>query len=1005
MYRCGRAGHRAAPRIDVGNRMMRSMIRFGILGPLSVAVEEREVAITAGRDRIMLATLLLRPDRIVSIATLAEALWGAGPPATAKTQLQSCVVRLRRALTADTVLTDRAGYGIRLDAAELDATEFDRRLAVARAARDPGRFREALALWRGDALAGIDSPMVRNEAAVLDERHAVAIEDWISAELDAGGERIMIAELTGLVERFPLRERLRGQLMTALSRAGRQADALAEYRRARRVLTEELGIEPGNALRALHEQILLGDPLPASAAPVSAAPPRCLPRTVADFTGRADAVRGVREAVLAGATVVAVDGMAGSGKTTLALHLAQLVGDRYPDAHLFVDLHGHSDRQPVSPAAALAVLLSQLGIEPDAVPADPANRVALWRTEVAKRRVLIVLDNAASSAQVADLLPATEGSLALVTSRRRLAGLDAVSPVSLPVLAPDESLAMLARIAGDRVRAEPEAALEVVERCGGLPLAIRLAGARLAHRPRWRVADLVRRLGESPLPELAAEDRTVTAAFALSYRQLTAEPQRAFRLLGVYPAACFDALGVAALIGRPLGDAEDALDQLVDVHLVEEPDRGAFRLHDLLRAYAAALAVDLPPEERRVAVIGVLDQQLHAAAATALPGKGADTTPLRPDLLDALTDPEARLNRERAGLAAYVEAAATTEPAYAWRLPHAAWWYLWYRNHIDDVAGLHRAALAAAEEHGDRSAAATAANHLASAHFRLGSLEEAHKLLLRCIELRRELGEADLLVAAMINLSTIHNATGRFREAISTARAAAGVRRSRHSHYTLINNLAVSHFRLGLYTETLRLQRRQLTAALDVADPVRIANSLQDIAATKHLAGVATVDNCLRLMRAALRLYRQVGNPIGESEVHHESAKLLRDQGCYAEAIAAHRLAFDAAVQMNNPMFETRFAAAFAVTLQRAGAVDEARAMAERALRTAHQLRLPYHIARAQNALAECVAATEPDHARRLWTEALHTFTSLETAERVDVAARLTGPSAGPARPVRPPPG
>ena len=612
--------------VTLGRRSVDDAMHYRILGPLQVSAGSADASITAGRDRIVLAMLLLHAGRVVGVEELIDAVWDDKPPVTARGQLQTCVSRLRRTLPRATILTNPAGYGIEAGGDELDAVAFSALMAQGRALlaadRDTARriFRQALDLWNGPALAGIDSRAVRQAAAVLDEHHAVAIEDWVDLELDGGRDRDLVAELTGLVERFPLRERLRGQLMLTLYRVGRQADALAEYRRVRQVLRVELGIEPGAELQELHRQILTGEvagvapppgPLPARSLP----PPRirALPRSVGDFVGRAellDAMRAEIEAAPAGPLVRVIDGMAGIGKTTLAVHLAGLVGGRYPDAHLFIDLHGHSDRAAVEPAAALQTLLRQLGLAADRTPAGIEERVTLWRSELAGRRALVLLDNAASSAQVTPLLPGLGDSLALVTSRRRLTGLDGVRPESVQVLHEAEASALFARIVGERADAEPEAVREVVRRCGCLPLAIRLAGARMAHRPRWRVADLLARLGEAALPELVAEDRTVLSAFALSYAQLPAEPQRLFRLLGVNPDARFTAEAAAALAELDLDEAEDLLDELVDVHLVEEPEPGLFRLHDLMREYAASLAAAEGHEYARDTIVRRLVERM-----------------------------------------------------------------------------------------------------------------------------------------------------------------------------------------------------------------------------------------------------------------------------------------------------------------------------------------------------------------------------------------------------------
>lgn len=406
-------------------------MRFGILGPLTAAEATNEIPITAGRDRIVLALLLLHVGRIVPPAELVDAVWEDDPPVTARGQIQTCVSRLRRLLPGGTLVTDPAGYGISVADDDLDAAVFGRLTARARmltsAAPDDALklFREALGLWRGPALSGVGAEAVRRRAAVLDEERAATFEDWIDLELATGRERDLVAELIGLVERYPLRERLRLQLMLALHRTGRQSDALAEYRRVRELLGEELGIEPGPALQDLHRQILMGEVPPAAAARAATSPVRSLPRTVGDFTGRDQAVSTLLRAA-AETTVLAIDGMAGSGKTTLALRVAGLLADSYPDAQLFLDLRGHSEQAPLEVDAALLALLRQLGVEPGRIPPDLEGRAALWRAELTGRRALVVLDNAASSSQVTAMLPASPDNLCIVTSRRRLAGLDGV---------------------------------------------------------------------------------------------------------------------------------------------------------------------------------------------------------------------------------------------------------------------------------------------------------------------------------------------------------------------------------------------------------------------------------------------------------------------------------------------------------------------------------------------------------------------------------------------------
>ncbi|MCW3841627.1 NB-ARC domain-containing protein, partial [Micromonospora yasonensis] len=480
-------------------------MRFGILGSLRVG--GGEATVTAGRDRTVLAMLLLRAGRVVPVEELIDAVWEERPPATARTQLQICVSRLRQRLAAlglspEVIVRDPVGYGIRIEPDDLDADVFAREVDAGRTALAAGQpsaarrhYRVALALWRGPALSGIASRSVRRRAQALDEQRLAALEECVDVELRLGQAADLLDELSESVAGNPLRERLRGQLMLALTSAGRQADALAVYREGRRIYAEELGIEPGAALQELHQRILAGDAATDPEQRSALAPVRSLPRAISDFTGRQQTVvRLVKEIAEDRTRVHLIDGMAGSGKTTLAVHVATALADRFPDAQLFIDLHGHSEREPLTPAAAVSTLLRQLGTPAERIPLDLDDRLAVWRTELANRRAVVVLDNAAGAAQVLPLLPNGPDNLVLVTSRRRLIGLDDGRPSSLPVLDPDEAVELLGRVAGpDRVAAEPEAAAEVVRRCGHLPLAIRLAGARLAHRPRWRMRGPPRR--------------------------------------------------------------------------------------------------------------------------------------------------------------------------------------------------------------------------------------------------------------------------------------------------------------------------------------------------------------------------------------------------------------------------------------------------------------------------------------------------------------------------------
>jgi DNA-binding SARP family transcriptional activator len=986
------------------------LMRFGVLGPLWVTDAGRDVAVTAGRDRIVLAMLLTHAGRIVAVEQLVDAVWEGAPPATARGQLQTCVSRLRRLLPAATILTDPAGYEIRVADTDLDAAVFTRQVARARELTadqpDTARalFREALARWRGPALSGLDTRAVRQSAAVLDEQHALAIEDWADLELAGGHDGDLVAELTGLVERFPLRERLRAQLMLSLYRIGRQADALAEYRRADKLLRSELGIEPGPALRDLHRRILAGAVDPAPAPEPSSAPVRCLPRTVGDFTGREDSVRRLLAAAERGAgdgpTLLVIDGMAGSGKTTLALHVAGLLGAAYPDAQLFLDLQGHSEQEPLEPGAALLALLHQLGVPAERIPVSLPERLTLWRTELSRRRALVVFDNAASSAQLRGLLPTSAGGLALITSRRRLAGLDGVHPESLPVLPEADGVALLARIVGSRVDDESAAALEVVRRCGGLPLAIRLAGARLAHRRGWRVADLVRRLGESALPELAAEDRTVASTFALSYQQLRPAEQRLFRLLGLQAGERFGPHSVAALADLPLDDVRAVLDVLVDVHLAEEPEPNVFRLHDLIRQYAAALAAELPAADRRAAVVRLLDFHLHAFTASNEQSHRAAVVrdlrlapPARPDLVPAAHAAEAHLERERPQLAALVDAGSAIGRAdYAWSLPRAAWRYLYRRGYIAELGALLRRGLDVARQAGELSAVATAANYLASVSHRLGEHEQARMLLETTVRLRRQLGDDAGLSGALANLGVIHEAAGRFAQSVALSRQALAECR-RFDDYSAIARChraaATGLCQLGDVEAGLRHARLGLLAALESRESVYLAVALTDIAAARLRAGRPAVGPARRLLAAALRFNLADGLPMSQARTLNELALACRLEGRLDAAAELLRQAIPLVHRVRADRYESLYQSNLGEVLLALGDPAGAADCYARAGELARS-RYPYEQATALAGQARlALAQGDPDGARRGGEQALELFTRMGVPERHDVARWL----------------
>ncbi|GAA3770415.1 AfsR/SARP family transcriptional regulator [Micromonospora maritima] len=982
-------------------------MRFGILGPLRVG--GGEATVTAGRDRIVLAVLLLRAGRVVPTEELVDAVWEERPPATARAQLQICVSRLRQRFTllglpAETIVTDPAGYGIRIEPDDLDAEVFAREVETARAAVAGGRvvdgqrhYRSALRLWRGPALAGIPARSVRRRAQTLDEQRLAVLEECVDVELRLRRAADLVDELTENVERHPLRERLRGQLMLALSALGRQADALAVYREGRRIYADELGIEPGAALQELHQRVLAGDLALGGSDTRAATPVRALPRAISDFTGRQQTVaRLVKEIEQDGVRVHLVDGMAGSGKTTLAVQVATALGERFPDAQLFVDLHGHSERSPLTTTAAVATLLRQLGVPAERVPVDLADRLAMWRSELAGRRAVVVLDNAADAAQVVPLLPNGPDCLVLITSRRRLIGLDGGRPSSLPLLDADEAVELLARVAGaERVWAEPEAAAEVARRCGHLPLALRLAGARLAHRPRWRVADLAERLASAadPLAELTAGERSVARAFALSYEQVAPAAQRVFRLIGLHPGARVDNRVAAALADLSLPEAQDALDELVDAHLVEEVEPGRFGLHDLIREYARTLGAERETAvERRAALERLLEHHLQVAAAITrvmeLTGAGhlfVLPDPARPDLVAAA----AALGRpwfdeNGAALLALIRLAEVEGfPRYCWQLARACWKAHFDGGHLDELIEAHTIGLRAARSLQDDEAVAMTLNYLASAHFRRARFTEAARLTEASVEIYRRLGLRSPLRNSLSNLGTAYSHNGDHRRAIETYAAAARLARELDEPAALanvLNNLSIALLSWGRHEEALEVARRHLLLARETGDFRQLNQAVGHVAMARRRLGHR--GPARRLLRAALHLKRRAANRYGEGEVLNEIGVLEREAGFPDRAAARHRSALAAMTDAGDLVGQCASRNLLARAILDQGDVSSALDLHRRVLTDATRLGARYEQARALDGMARCLCRTDAEQARRYANRAVALFRQIESPDR-----------------------
>ncbi len=629
---------------------------FQVLGELKVLIGGRTVHLAAGRQQAVLAALLLENGRLQSRDRLIRLLWDEQPPDTARTQVQICVSRVRKTLAAAgveaAIVTRAPGYVLQIGDSALDLDVFRRTVVEAntlagqgKTAEAAGSLRAAVALWQGPCLYGIASDTLARVAQHIDEERLAATESFIELELEMGRHRQLTAEIARLVSDHPLRERFRGQLMLALYRSGRQAEALEVYREARTLLQDELGLQPGAELRGLEQSILVEDPslwlphtpasgpgrtsLPAAdpdgtpppedrPAAVRGPAPRQLPVDTADFVGHKHLVAEA-EAALSDTSphrstgIVVVAGRSGIGKSTFAARVAHRLADsHFPDGQLYCRLRGGS-ADPIDPREVLGRFLRALGLPGPAIPDSLEERGEIYRSMLAARRILVVMDDAASEEQVFPLLPGSRSCGVLVTSRARLTALPGAHRVALDILDEKDSLALLGNVVGvDRVQREPEAARELVAAVGGLPLALRIVAARLAARPFWPLASMVRRLADESrrLDELTYGEMTVRASLSLTYDGLAEPDRRLLRLLSLTKGSTFPGWMADALLGGMPATPypSDVLEPLIDVQMLDVAGADAdgelrYAFHDIIRLFSRdRLAAETDEAERAAAV-------------------------------------------------------------------------------------------------------------------------------------------------------------------------------------------------------------------------------------------------------------------------------------------------------------------------------------------------------------------------------------------------------------------
>ncbi|MGV9806360.1 AfsR/SARP family transcriptional regulator [Micromonospora chersina] len=979
------------------------------------------------KQQLVFAMLAVHADRLVTLNSLVDELWPEKPPRSAVPNVRTYAANLRRSLEAATagkmtIVREPGGYRLRVEADEVDLARLTTRCQRARELAEAGDTTRAAALladvveaWPGVLLAGLPlGPYLTTLREAVERDRQLAVELLAELRLRLDRADLAVPLLRAHASRHPLREPAQVLLMRALIRTDDLSGALAVYQAAQDALAEQLGVPPGPELDRLRRAALdarrtrrrtRGDgaeAVPNGPNADTGRAPNWLPR-VPDFVGRRKIVdRTLAEIATgdeAGPVVRVIDGMAGCGKTTLAVHLAHRLADRFPGGQLFIDLGGHAEEAPVQPASALVTLLRQLGVPASRIPGELPDRIEMWRREVALRRAVVVLDNAADSAQVESLLPVAGPVMVLVTSRRRLLALTERPPVSLSVLSEPDALALLTTLVGARrVEADPDGASEMVRLCGGLPLAIRLAGTRLAHRPAWSMSDMVRRLAGNPtfLPRLQAEARTVVGAFAESYEPLGDSAKRVFRSFGLVAAGHFDTAMVGALTDLPLDEAADLVDELVDRHLVEEVADGRYRLHDLMRQYAYELSLQADSEStRKAAVEGLLDHLVHSVVVVSAPVEEKRlvdlhlrlTAPLRPDLLPARVSGDLEwLEEQRLNLATLVrQAAREGHEALAWRLARAAWRFFYMRSYFDDISATHGEGLVAARRTGDRHAVALMHNYLASACVRTGAYQEASAHLHEVVSIRAKLGDVEGTDRARVNLGVLYWLTGRIRESLDINQAA--VRASALDSLPVLPNLGLTLRFLGRYDESMAVHRLHLFVARIRGDQFHLSNALGHLGGVRYRLGQNA--QAERLLRASLALRDRTGNGYARAEILSDLAGTYRQLGRHAEALRHHDAAIEAAADSGERHVQAEARNELAVTLRVVGRQEESAAMFRQALDIATRIAHPYEQARALSGIAEHLADTEPEEARRYRQRALAIFEWMAVPEQDEIRRLL----------------
>jgi tetratricopeptide (TPR) repeat protein len=1026
-----------------------------LLGPVRAWSNGQEIHLGSPLERGILAVLALRREAAVSRGWLVDAVWGERHPASAVNSVHIYVSRLRSKLEPDRVrrepgkllVTAGSGYVLRLGAGSVDVEVFGSEAERARERRAAGDLEGALAaldaalgLWRGTPLDGIPGPFATAERGRLEELRVSAAQQRAEVMLALGRHADAVPQLRALVSDYPLREELRALLMLTLFRSGRQAEALTEYADARKVLVEELGIEPGAELRRTHDQVLAGDAAaqppqdrqaaaPQAAAPRQAPVPRQMPPPVPMFTGRRAETKRLTgmlpdsfPAEGGPLPVALISGMPGVGKTALAVHWAHHAASRFPDGQLYVNLRGYDPGEPMAAADALAAFLRALDVPGQDIPMEADERAAQYRSLLAGRRMLVLLDNAGSVEQVRPLLPAPD-CMAIVTSRDTLTGLvarDGAFRLDLDLLPPDDAIGLLRALIGDRVDADPAAGLALVAQCCRLPLALRLAAELAAAQPDVPLADLVAELTDQQrrldLLDADGDPRTaVRAVFSWSYRYLDTDAARTFRLCALHPGPDFERCAVAALTATSADQAGRTLATLARAHLMQAGQPGRYSMHDLLRGYGRELAGQRDgAAETHQALTRLFDSYLHTAMTADRPWLDAQ----RENLVTAV-----------------VHAAGNGWPGHAIRLAECIHDYLQASGHFPEACVVHEHARRAGHDTGDRAAEATALvnlgvsdlrqgryeqalgyyqpalalfrelndrpgqaralNSMGLVEWRTGHHQQATERFQQSLDLYREAGDRDGEARVLGNLGAVGWRLGRYQEAAAHFNQCLGLCReigAKEQEAQVLKRLGLADMRLGRYQQATEYFQRALEICREQADRSGEIEALLRLGEVESRLGQH--QQAWDDLRQVLKLCRESGERSDEAEVLYKLGGVLLGLGRHQEAIDNHETALEMCREVGERFGETEVLNGLGEALLAAGRPDEARARYAAALTLASQIGDRYEQARAYDGLGQaCQAAGQPGQARGHWQEALARYASLGVPEADRVRARL-GPDA-----------